>query len=193
MSHTPSPKNRDAAVSALAERAAKAKSTGIKALFEADSKRFDDFSERLGELFLDYSKTTIDQGSRDALFDLARLADLEGRRDAMFAGEAINTTEDRSVLHVALRGRPADGYRAGKNPVSGAVEEVLAAMSAFAEDIRSGSATGARDSAITDVVNIGIGGSDLGPAMATLALAPITTGHAAISFRMSTAPTSPTR
>ena len=172
MSHNPSPRNREAAVSALAARAAKARSTGIKALFEADTKRFDDFSERLGALFLDYSKTTIDRGSRETLFDLARSADLEGRRDAMFAGETINTTEDRSVLHVALRGMPTDGYRAGKDPVSGAVEEVLSAMSAFAEDIRSGAATGARDTAITDVVNIGIGGSDLGPAMATLALAP---------------------
>ena len=172
MSETPSPTSRKDAVVALAERADKARSAGIKALFAADPDRFEAFSARLGDLLLDYSKTAIDRDSLDGLLGLARAADLEGCRDAMFAGEKINTTEDRSVLHVALRGKPADGYRAGKDPVSGAVEDVLSAMSAFAEDIRSGSAKGARDTAITDVVNIGIGGSDLGPAMATLALAP---------------------
>ena len=172
MSDIASPNPRKDADAALTERAAKARNAGIRALFAADPGRFAAFSARLGDLLLDYSKTAIDRDSLDALIDLARSADLEGRRDAMFAGERINITEDRSVLHVALRGQPADGYKAGKDPVSGAVEEVLSAMGAFAEDIRSGAATGARDTAITDVVNIGIGGSDLGPAMATLALAP---------------------
>ena len=160
------------AKAALAADAEKAKTRGIRPLFDADTNRFAAYSLRLGDLLLDYSKTSIDADARDALLGLARSAGLEGRRDAMFAGDRINTTEDRSVLHVALRGAPADGYKADGDPVSGAVEDVLTAMGAFAEAIRSGALSGARDGAITDVVNIGIGGSDLGPAMATLALAP---------------------
>lgn len=147
-------------------------SRGIRQLFADDPGRFARFSARLGDVVLDYSKTAIDAKALAALLDLARERGVEARRDAMFAGERINETEDRSVLHVALRGEPKDGYRADGEPVSGAIEDVLRAMGAFAERIRNGEVRGAHDGAITDVVNIGIGGSDLGPAMATLALAP---------------------
>ncbi|MBB4002888.1 glucose-6-phosphate isomerase [Aurantimonas endophytica] len=156
----------------LATLTAAAMQKGPRALFAADPDRFTRFSARHGDLLLDFSKTAIDAEILRALLDLARSRSLEARRDAMFAGAPINATEGRAVLHVALRGEPKDGYRADGNPVSGAVEDVLKAMTAFAERIRTGELRGATDRNITDIVNIGIGGSDLGPAMATLALAP---------------------
>ncbi|NDV86055.1 glucose-6-phosphate isomerase [Aurantimonas aggregata] len=156
----------------LATLAAAAQQNGPRALFAADPDRFARFSARHGDLLLDFSKTSIDAAALQALLDLARARSLEERRDAMFAGALINETEGRAVLHVALRGEPKDGYRTEGNPVSGAVEDVLKAMTAFSERIRTGELRGATDRNITDIVNIGIGGSDLGPAMATLALAP---------------------
>jgi len=160
------------AAAELTGMARQAADRGIRSLFSDDPSRYSEFSAALGDLVLDYSKTAIDDDARDALIALARSRGVEARRDAMFAGEPINFTEDRSVLHMALRAEPMDGFRAAGNPVSGAVADVLKAMSAFAEGVRNGTITGARGTQITDVVNIGIGGSDLGPAMATLALAP---------------------
>ncbi|KQT88522.1 glucose-6-phosphate isomerase [Aurantimonas sp. Leaf443] len=145
---------------------------GIKALFAADPERFRRFSARLGDLLLDYSKTSLDAAALDALVALSERCELSQKRAAMFSGAPINATEHRSVLHVALRGRPEDGYEAEGKPVGGDVEAVLAAMGRFAEGLRAGTVTGATGERITDVVNIGIGGSDLGPVMAVLALAP---------------------
>jgi glucose-6-phosphate isomerase len=156
----------------LAAMASAAKQMGPRALFAADPDRFARFSARHGDLLLDFSKTALDAAALQALLDLARFRSIEARRDAMFSGARINETEGRAVLHVALRGEPKDGYRTEGNPVSGAVEDVLKAMTAFAERVRNGELRGATDRNITDVVNIGIGGSDLGPAMATLALSP---------------------
>ena len=103
---------------------------------------------------------------------LAKAADVEGRRDAMFAGDKINITENRAVLHVALRAPDGERFTVDGDNVVPEVHQVLDAMAAFADAVRSGKAGGATGKPITDVVNIGIGGSDLGPAMASLALAP---------------------
>nr|WP_245413792.1 glucose-6-phosphate isomerase [Fulvimarina endophytica] len=157
---------------AIAQAAARAEKTGIKPLFEADETRFDTFSFSLDDLLLDLSKTAIDADALGSLLDLARERQVEEKRDAMFAGARINATENRSVLHVALRAEPEDGFAADGEAVGEDVERVLSAMSGFANAVRDGEAKGAKGHAFTDVVNIGIGGSDLGPAMATLALAP---------------------
>ena len=161
-----------ATVRTLAERGDAASRRGIKVLFDDAPDRFEAFSAALDDLTLDYSKTALSAEDREALYSLARECGLEERRDAMFAGARINATEGRSVLHVALRGQPEDGYEAAGEYVGDAVEDVLAAMSRFADGIRSGEIAPARGGRFTDVVNIGIGGSDLGPVMATLALEP---------------------
>lgn len=153
-------------------RGTEAAAQGIRALFDADSARFDDFSLIHEDLVLDYSRTAL---SRDDLKCLVRFAiakRIEARRDAMFGGERINTTEDRPALHVALRGSVADGYKADGVPVGQEVENTLTRMSDFVAAIREGAIVSSTGDKFTDVVNIGIGGSDLGPAMATLALAP---------------------
>jgi glucose-6-phosphate isomerase len=166
------PVQKQVATATLIERGRIAAKTGIRALFEADPGRFKSFTAALDDLTLDYSKTALSVEDRSALLDFARFCGLEERRDAMFAGERINITENRSVLHVALRGRISDGYVADGAPVGNDVEDVLAAMSAFATGIRSGTIAPKGGGKFTDIVNIGIGGSDLGPVMATLALAP---------------------
>ncbi|MEN3793078.1 glucose-6-phosphate isomerase [Fulvimarina sp. MAC3] len=157
---------------AIATAAARAEKAGIKSLFKADPDRFETMSFRQDDLLLDISKTALDADALAALIDLAREKQVEAKRDAMFAGARINETEGRSVLHTALRAKPEDGFVADGEPVGGAVQAVRWEMTLFADAVRSGEAHGATGKAITDVVNIGIGGSDLGPAMATLALAP---------------------
>ena len=143
----------------------------MRDMFAADPARFSRLSVSADDLLLDYSKNRIDAAAVVALLDLARVAGVEERRDAMFAGEKINVTENRAVLHVALRAALGETYLVdGKNVVDD-VEAVLTAMSAFAEGVRDGSIAGV-GGRFTDVVNIGIGGSDLGPAMVTRALSP---------------------
>ncbi|MER8575110.1 glucose-6-phosphate isomerase [Mesorhizobium sp. M1338] len=144
----------------------------MRQAFAADPKRFVTFSATDGDLLLDWSKCAVDALTMDLLEKLAKAADLEGRRDAMFAGKKINLTEDRAVLHTALRNLTGKGVTVDGQDVKADVMAVLDAMSAFADAVRSGKAAGATGKKITDIVNIGIGGSDLGPAMATLALAP---------------------
>ncbi len=156
----------------LVRRGAAAAEGGIARRFREDPSRFEGLSFVLDDLLLDLSKIAWDRADLDAVIDFARLQGLEEKRDAMFAGAKINSTEGRAVLHVALRAEPGDGFAVDGRPVGDAVEDVLAAMSAFADGIRSGTLTGATGQPITDVVNIGIGGSDLGPAMAAIALAP---------------------
>ena len=123
------------------------------------------------DLVLDYSKQRATDETLRLLLDLARAAKVEEHRDAMFAGEHINTTEDRAVLHVALRMPPGSKLQVDGQDVIGDVQAVLAKMGDLSDRIRNGSWTGATGKRIAAVVNIGIGGSDLGPAMATLALA----------------------
>ena len=149
----------------------------VREVFRRSPDRFARFSARLDDLLLDYSKCAVDGGVVNDLLALADEMEVAQRRDAMFAGVRINTTEDRSVLHTALRDRESGAIHAhvemgeGENVVTG-IRETLARMGEFARGIRDGSIVGARDRRITDIVNIGIGGSDLGPAMATQALRP---------------------
>ncbi|QYK40163.1 MAG: glucose-6-phosphate isomerase [Paracoccaceae bacterium] len=140
-----------------------------------DTARADDFSARSDGMLLDYAKTNIDGQARDLLMALAAAADVAAKRDAMFAGARINETEGRAVLHTALRAGDDAVVTVDGKDVLPAVRATRARMHAFAEDVRQGRFTG-QGGRITDVVNIGIGGSDLGPAMATLALAPFHDG-----------------
>lgn len=157
----------------VALRAARAAASGtMREAFAADPTRFETFSASDGDLLLDWSKCAVDQRTMELLEKLAAAADLEGRRAAMFSGKKINITEDRAVLHTALRNLSGKGVTVDGQDVKADVLSVLDAMGAFADAIRSGKAAGATGKKITDIVNIGIGGSDLGPAMATLALAP---------------------
>ncbi|CEJ15517.1 Glucose-6-phosphate isomerase [bacterium YEK0313] len=146
--------------------------TSLAGLFEADPKRFQRHSIRLGPILMDYSKTRVTARTMKLLVELARAAGVEPKRDAMFAGERINRTENRAVLHVALRnlsGRPmlVDG-----RDVMPAVAAERERCAAFADALRSGALRGATGKRFSTVVNIGIGGSDLGPAMAAMALSP---------------------
>ncbi|QPC88603.1 glucose-6-phosphate isomerase [Mesorhizobium sp. NBSH29] len=140
--------------------------------FADDPQRFDAFSLSLGDLLFDWSKCAVDSDTMTGLAGLAEAAGLKQRRDAMFSGEKINATEKRAVLHTALRAPEGTPVMLDGEDVTRDVHSVLAAMAKFAGAVRSGSMTGATGAKITDIVNIGIGGSDLGPAMATLALAP---------------------
>jgi glucose-6-phosphate isomerase len=143
-------------------------------LFANDPGRFERFSVSLDDLVLDYSKNRIDGAAMAALYDVARAAGVEARRDRMWAGEPINVTEGRAVLHMALRYDGTDPIMFEGRDVMGDVREVLGGMKAFCSGVRGGEITGYTGEKFTDVVNIGIGGSDLGPAMATRALAPYT-------------------
>jgi glucose-6-phosphate isomerase len=147
----------------------------MRAAFAADPGRFGAFSLTLEDLLLDWSKCLVNARTMTLLEQVAVAAALEAKRDAMFAGEAINLTEGRAVLHTALRGA-APGVADGRSAVAGDVNRVLDAMAAFADGIRSGKMKGSTGKKITDIVNIGIGGSDLGPQMAVLALAPFHDG-----------------
>ncbi|KUI41000.1 glucose-6-phosphate isomerase [Mycobacterium sp. GA-1199] len=142
----------------------------LRELFDEDPARGTELATTVGDLYIDYSKHRVTRETLDLLVDLARAARLEQKRDAMFSGVHINTSEDRAVLHTALRlPRGADLVVDGQNVVAD-VHEVLDKMGDFTDRLRSGEWTGATGEAIKTVVNIGIGGSDLGPAMATLAL-----------------------
>ena len=134
----------------------------LRQAFAEDARRFELFSQTAPHVFADLSKNRIDAATQQILLQLARECRVEAHRDAMFAGEAINTTEGRAVLHTLLRApRGAQGGALAAERAE--VHATLDAMLAFAETLRA-------DPAITDVVNIGIGGSDLGPQMAVLAL-----------------------
>ena len=142
----------------------------LRDIFAEDPDRGSELTLTLGDLYIDYSKHRVTRETLKLLVDLARAAGLEQRRDAMFAGEHINTSEDRAVLHTALRlPREAALEVDGRNVVAD-VHAVLDSMGDFTDRLRSGVWTGATGERIDTVVNIGIGGSDLGPAMAYQAL-----------------------
>ena len=143
----------------------------ILSLFDEPG-RFAHFSARLGDMVLDFSKTNIDRDALRLLLRLAEGADVAGKRARMFAGERINATENRAVLHTALRANPQQADPPGGPAIAEEVAGVLDRMEAFAAGIRTGEIAACDGQPFTDVINIGIGGSDLGPAMATLALAP---------------------
>ncbi|MGB3893253.1 MAG: glucose-6-phosphate isomerase [Mycolicibacter sinensis] len=144
--------------------------THLRQFFDDDPDRGEKFTVTIGDLYIDYSKHRITEETVSLLLDLARTARLEERRDAMFAGVHINTSEDRAVLHTALRlPRNADLHVDGQDVVAD-VHAVLDAMGEFTDRLRSGEWTGATGKRIETVVNIGIGGSDLGPVMVDRAL-----------------------
>ncbi|MCL9775615.1 glucose-6-phosphate isomerase [Vibrio methylphosphonaticus] len=147
----------------------------MAALFAQDAERFNKFSTSFGsDILVDYSKNLINEETMKHLFALANDTELKAAISAMFAGDTINQTEGRSVLHVALRNRSNSPIMVNGEDVMPAVNAVLEKMKGFSERIISGDWKGYTGKAITDVVNIGIGGSDLGPYMVTEALSPYT-------------------
>ncbi|MFO1318203.1 MAG: glucose-6-phosphate isomerase [Burkholderiales bacterium] len=160
---------------ALERHATLAKAWHLRDLFAADPGRFDRFSLEAPEsLFVDYSKQLLTEETRSLLVDLARERALPRAIDAMFAGERINHTENRAVLHTALRNRSTRPVLVDGADVMPAVRVVLARMRAFAEGVRNGTIVADDGQPFTHVINIGIGGSDLGPCMVTEALRPYT-------------------
>ncbi len=147
-------------------------STHMRDLFAADPARAERFSLQVGDVLLDYSKNRITDETMRLLMQLAEEADVTGWRGRMFGGEKINNTENRAVLHVALRNRGNHPVIVDGEDVMPKVNAVIEKMGAFAGQVRSGEWRGYSGERITDVVNIGIGGSDLGPQMAVQALAP---------------------
>jgi len=148
------------------------KTRQMRQMFKDDPKRFDKFSVQLGDLFFDYSKNLINEETIKLLIALAEQSALPANIERMFNGEKINSTEQRAALHTALRNRSEKPvYVDGKN-VMPDVRRVLELMRRFSGEVRSGKHTGHTGKAITDIVNIGIGGSDLGPLMVCEALKP---------------------
>ena len=155
---------------ALREHYDVVKDLTMRSLFEGDPARASRFSMTAGDLFLDYSKNWVTEETMKLLLDLPERLGLRKEIDGMFGGEKINRTEDRAVLHVALRAPEGSTILVdGENVVPG-VHRVLKQMSEFADKVRSGEWKGFTGKPIRNVINIGIGGSDLGPAMATAAL-----------------------
>ena len=156
----------------LEEHFKKISQSHMRDMFEQDSQRFDKFSLKLNDILFDYSKNIIDSNTMELLFKLAEDCDVKQWTDRMFAGEAINTTENRAVLHTALRNKSDQPVLVDGEDVMPAVREELKRVKALAESIRTRSWRGYNNQPITDVVNIGIGGSHLGPLMVTEALRP---------------------
>jgi glucose-6-phosphate isomerase len=154
----------------------------LRELFAADPGRGTGYTVQVGDLHVDYSKHLVTDETLRLLRELAAATDVFGLRDAMFRGEKINTTENRAVLHTALRApREAVIEVDGENVVP-AVHAVLDKMADFAERVRSGAWTGHTGRRIKNVVNVGIGGSDLGPAMAYEALRAYTDRDLTVRF-----------
>ncbi|WP_318218085.1 glucose-6-phosphate isomerase [Streptomyces sp. SCL15-6] len=174
--------NRTPEWTALAAHREELGEVRLRDLFDADPGRGTGYVLRVGDLYVDYSKHLVTDDTLRLLRELAAAADVFGLRDAMFRGEKINTTEDRAVLHTALRA-PRDAVIEvdGENVVP-AVHAVLDKMAAFAERIRSGEWKGHTGKRIRNVVNVGIGGSDLGPAMAYEALRAFTDRELTVRF-----------
>lgn len=151
----------------------------LREMFGTDTTRYDTFSLQLDGLLLDYSKNLITRGTRTLLLELARQSQLETWRDRMFGGDLINSSEQRAVLHTALRAPQGTVVRTGGKDVMPDVRRVLEQMRRFADGVRSGALRGHTGKAYRAIVNIGIGGSALGPLMACEALKPY--GSAALS------------
>ncbi len=159
----------------LVAHQAKLKSVPVMKLFQRDNNRFENFSLELDGLLFDYSKNHLNDESMALLFDLAEASRLESRRKSLFAGEHINFTEDRAVMHMALRNRSGNEMMVDGHNVMDDVLASLDRMESFANAVRSG-AFSSPAGPFTDIVNIGIGGSDLGPVMASQALKPYCDG-----------------
>jgi glucose-6-phosphate isomerase len=164
----------------LSAHAARLAAVRVHELFERDPKRFERFSRERAGLLMDFSRQRLDEIALAKLFQLADATGLRQRIEAMWHGERINTTENRAVLHVALRQPP--GAALGGADIEKVVMEERARMLAFAEGVREGTLKGSNGQPFRLVVNIGIGGSDLGPAMAVLALHAFTSGSPRCEF-----------
>lgn len=156
----------------------------LRDLFAADPTRFAALSRRIDDppLLLDLSRQKLDAAALADLLELARETDVEGERARLFAGEKVNLTEGRAALHMALRAAPGDRFSVDGRDVTAEVLEMRARLRAFAEGIRAGTITGATGARFTDVVHIGIGGSELGPRAVCRALAPYADGRIRVHF-----------
>jgi glucose-6-phosphate isomerase len=163
--------------SALHELSQKVLATSVADEFAADPKRFESMHVLLDDLLFDYSKQRLSKTALSELIALAVACKVEEKRDAMFRGEIVNPTEHRAALHTALRNLSGEPVLVDGRDVMPDVLAERAKVEAFANDVREGRVRGALGQPMTDVVNIGIGGSDLGPAMATKALAPYAAAH----------------
>ncbi len=166
------PFNQTHAFQFLTKHKAEIDATSLKELFASDAERFNKFSVRFEDILVDYSKNIINETTKAALIALANECELDDAIERMFTGDLINQTEGRAVLHTALRNRSNTPVAVNEVDVMPAVNEVLDKMKSFSEKVIGGEWKGYSDKAITDVVNIGIGGSDLGPVMVTEALKP---------------------
>ena len=160
----------EAAWAAVLALAAGPDAAAIRPLFVADPDRFARFSRQAGDVLLDFSKTAISAAVLNALLALAETFDVAGFRTRLFAGSAVNATEGRAALHMALRAEPGDNFRAGTEDIMPEVLSVRARMEEFTRAVHEGRILTAKGQRFTDVLNIGIGGSDLGPAMVARAL-----------------------
>jgi len=168
--------------SALAKHRQEMESTIMRALFAKDDKRFDTFSVKIPGLLFDYSKNRITQETMQKLMALASACDLAEWQEKMFSGAKINNTEGRAVLHTALRSPKGTPVMVDGEDVSPFIHDVLARMKKFSNDVRSGQWKGHTGKSLTHIVNIGIGGSDLGPYMACEALKHYTAPQISMHF-----------
>jgi glucose-6-phosphate isomerase len=158
------------------------KYTSMREEFALDSGRFDRFTANCGDLLLDYSKNRITKKTMEKLVALAKSVDMSGMTERMFTGEVINNTEGRAVLHTALRNRSNTPVLVDGKDVMPAVNAVLGQMKKFCNQVHNGEWLGYTGQKITDIVNVGIGGSDLGPAMICDALEPYAVEGVGVHF-----------
>ena len=182
MSDAPQPIEQSSEWWELAAHQAEIADVHLRELFAADPTRGERMNIEVGDLYVDYAKHRLSDETLTKLFALARRADVEGLRDAMWAGEHINVTEDRAVLHIALRAPKGVVFTDEGHDVVPDVHEVLDCMASFSNRVRSGEWVGHTGKRIRTVINIGIGGSDLGPRMAHEALLPYAQENIDIRF-----------
>lgn len=182
MSDAPQPIEQSSEWWELAAHQAEIADVHLRELFASDPTRGDRLNIEVGDLYIDYAKHRLTDETLTKLFALARRADVEGLRDAMWAGEHINVTEDRAVLHIALRAPKGVVFTDEGHDVVPDVHEVLDRMASFSNRVRSGEWVGHTGKRIRSVINIGIGGSDLGPRMAHEALLPYSQENIDVRF-----------
>lgn len=167
---------RDVLFARLKQIRSQLKNLSISDLFTLNPKRFEEFSTSIDDMILDYSKLHLNKDVLNTLFKLARVCEVEEKRDAMYRGDKINITENRAVLHIALRNKLDNPIYVDNKDIMQDVHDGLEKMQEFANGIRDGKIVSSTNEAFTDIVNIGIGGSHLGPAMVTQALKPFHDG-----------------
>ena len=167
---------RDVLFARLKQIRSQLKNLSISDLFTLNPKRFEEFSTSIDDMILDYSKLHMNKDVLNTLFKLARVCDVEEKRDAMYRGDKINITENRAVLHIALRNKLDNPIYVDDRDIMQDVHDGLEKMQEFANGIRDGKIVSSSNESFTDIVNIGIGGSHLGPAMVTQSLKPFHDG-----------------